>query len=130
MRSGGRVTGRAGRVKGSSGKRGRGQGFAMVRYVDTGGDEHCVGLAEAAAVPLRERPERSHPRRRRGGGAEPRDSYNVHTDNRKRIRPVIEAGESAAVPRGATPVPPAVRAPRPYRKDRDLIRPSGADGFL
>jgi hypothetical protein len=52
MRSGGRVTGRAGRVKGSSGKRGRGQGFAMVRYVDTGGDEHYVGLAEAAAVPF------------------------------------------------------------------------------
>jgi hypothetical protein len=49
MRSGRRVTGRSGRVKGSSGKRARGQGFAMVSYVDTGGDERYVGLAEAAA---------------------------------------------------------------------------------
>jgi hypothetical protein len=35
-----------------SGKRGRGQGFAMVRYIDATGGEHYAGLAEAAAVPF------------------------------------------------------------------------------
>jgi hypothetical protein len=35
-----------------AGKRIRGPGFAMVRYVDADGDEHYAGLAEAAAVPF------------------------------------------------------------------------------
>ena len=39
-------------VQGGAGKRSRESGFAMVRYIDAGGDEHYVGLAEAAPVPF------------------------------------------------------------------------------
>jgi hypothetical protein len=41
------VTGKA-----RAGKRICGPGFAMVRYIGAGGDQHYVGLAEAAAVPF------------------------------------------------------------------------------
>lgn len=52
MRSGGLVTGKAGRVKDGAGQRSRGQGFAMVRYIDAGGGEHYASLAESASVPF------------------------------------------------------------------------------
>ena len=48
---GGRVTGKARSAQGA-GKRSRRPGFAMVRYIDAGGDEHYAGLAEAASVPF------------------------------------------------------------------------------
>lgn len=44
------MTGKAQPVQGGAGKRSRGSGFAMIRYIDTGGDEHYAGLAEAASV--------------------------------------------------------------------------------
>jgi hypothetical protein len=46
------VTGKARLAQGGAGKMSRGSDFAMVRYIDAGGDEHYVGLAEAAAVPF------------------------------------------------------------------------------
>ena len=46
------MTRKARLVQGAAGKRSRGSGVAMVRYIDAGGDEHYVGLAEAAAVPF------------------------------------------------------------------------------
>ena len=49
---GGRVTGKMRPVRGGAGKRSRGCGFAMVRYIDADGDEHYAGLAEAALVPF------------------------------------------------------------------------------
>jgi len=46
------VTRKTRSVQGGAGKRSRESGFAMVRYIDAGGDEHYVGLAEAAPVPF------------------------------------------------------------------------------
>lgn len=46
------MTTKAWRVKGSSGKRSRSQDLAMVRYIDSDGDEHYADLAGAATVPF------------------------------------------------------------------------------
>lgn len=46
------MAGRARAAHDDAGKRDRTRGLAMVRYIDVHGDEHYVGLAEAASVPF------------------------------------------------------------------------------